>query len=308
MNDQSNDKNKIHLKKYLMIFNVNLSANWIFLVILAILVGKMHPENGFQRIISLAPHITEIIYDLGAGDRLVGRTDFCEFPPNALEVASVGGYLNIDYEKVVRLQPDVILQFPNEENKRKLTGLGLEVYDIPNESISDILSGISYTGKLLNLEDRAHQYTQNIEDTLKLVGERARLLVDSCSAILVVGREQGSLAGLYLAGKDTYLSQIWEICGGKNAFSDIPLRYFSINQEDIIKSAIDVILEFHPNWLLDNQRVENERKVWNIFRNLPAVRDNNIYIFSDKFYVIPGPRISQIAIEFSEIIQNFKSF
>jgi iron complex transport system substrate-binding protein len=307
MNDQSNDNIKIHLKKYLMIFKVNLSANWIFLISLAILVGKSHPENNFQRIISLAPHITEIIYGIGAGDCLVGRTDFCEYPPRALEVESIGGYLNIDYEKVVRLQPDIILQFPNEENKRKLTHLGFMVHDIPNETISDIISGILKIGKLLNFEDRANQYTQNIKDTLKMVGDRAHLLVDSCSAILVVGRQQGSLSGLYLAGNDTYLSQIWKICGGKNAFSDIPLRYFSINQEDLIKTAIDIVLEFHPNWMLDGEETENEIKVWNVFRNLSAVRENEIYIFSDKFYVIPGPRISRIAIVFSQIIQNFQS-
>ena len=88
----------------------------ILILILLYFPSGLAKKYEKHRIISLAPHITEIIYKINAGELLIGRTDFCSFPMQAAQVESVGGYLNIDFEKVVRLKPDLILQFPNMEN------------------------------------------------------------------------------------------------------------------------------------------------------------------------------------------------
>ena len=98
----------------------------IIILFIILILAHFWNEPGYSqnekphRIISLAPHITEIIYRMDAESLLVGRTDFCLYPEAARTVESVGGYLNIDFEKITRLQPDIVLQFPNDENRRKL--------------------------------------------------------------------------------------------------------------------------------------------------------------------------------------------
>ena len=167
----------------------------------------------------MAPHITEIIYKIKADKLLIGRTDFCLYPEAAQSIESIGGYLNIDFEKIVSLQPDLIFQFPNNENRRKLESLGFTVVDVPNETLGEITASINLIGKLLHQEKEASRILQNITDTLQMVSDNLTIKMDSVSAILVVGRDRGSLSNIYLAGKNSYLSELWQICGGTNVFS-----------------------------------------------------------------------------------------
>jgi len=262
------------------------------------------PETIPQRIVSLAPHITEIIFKLGAGNRLVGRTDFCRYPPAAQKVPSLGGYLNVDFEKLVATKPDLVFQFPNAENRRKIEAFGITVEEIPNETIEEILDGISKVGRVLGLESKAEKVRQNILDTLSMVAEISKNFFYRPSALLLVGRVQGSLNGLYAAGTNTYLGEIWKKCGGRNAFSDVSMRYFSVNKEYLLSRQIDVIVEFRSEKNWDRDTLLREKTLWQQMPWINAVKYQNIFIFTDSFFLIPGPRISQIAVEFSQIIQN----
>ena len=298
------------LKNGRNLLNSDQRKSFLFIVLIILLFsyfpgfGEIH-EN--LRVISLAPHITEIIYKLDADSCLIGRTDFCSYPSEANQVESVGGYLNIDFEKVVRLEPDLIMQFPNPENRRKLEGLGFKVLAITNETIDEILNGIKEIGEALQKIPEAQKLCDNIRDTLNMASKIARKPSIPVPAILVVGRDRGVLGNIYLAGSNTYLSELWELCGGTNVFNDINMRYFSVNEEDLLKRDIKVILEFHPGWSSGEKSMRTEKKAWSLLNHLTAVERDNIYIYTDRFYVIPGPRITQVAISFMEIIQNYNS-
>lgn len=265
--------------------------------------GKIR-EMSPRRIISLAPHITEIIFKLGAGNRLVGRTDFCKYPLATKNVPSLGGYLNTDYEKLVSLKPDLILQFPNSGNRKKLEALGLTVEEIPNETIDEILAGILKIGVLLGMPERANLLKNNILDTLNRCSQFAGHSLGRKSAVLLVGRTAGTLEKLYAAGKYSYLSQLWERCGGRNAFNDVAQKYFSLNKENLISRQVDVILEFRAetNWPMS--KIQAEEKLWQFFSNLKAVKNSQIYLFTDPMFLVPGPRISKIAVKFHEILKR----
>lgn len=278
-------------------------GKYLFLFILLFFNLNIYAiSQNIQRIISLAPHITEIIFRLGAQDLLVGRTTYCNYPKSAESIATVGAYLNIDYEKIIFLNPDIIFQFPNQQNRMKLEQLGLQVEDIPNESIEDILTSIEKIGRILNKISQAEELILGIQDTLNKI--TSVQFSSPPSAMLIVGRQQGSVEKLHLAGKDTYLNQIWELCGGVNAFEEVPFRYFSVNREDLFKRSIDVIIEFHPDWDLGEQQLKNEQKVWQVLDQIPAVKKGNIFIFQDDFYLIPGPRITKIALIFYKIVSR----
>ena len=259
-----------------------------------------------KRVISLAPHITEIIFKIRADSFLIGRTDFCFYPEAAQSIESVGGYLNIDFEKIVNLKPDLIFQFPNDENKRKLESLGFVVVEAPNETLDEIKTSITVIGKLLDKEREASRVLQNISDTLRLVSEIPEATIDLISALLVVGRDRGTLSNIYLAGGNTYLSELWEICGGINAFSDVNRRYFPVNEEDVLTRKLQMILEFHPGWNLDSLGIQSEKQAWQLLRPIEAVTNNQIFLFNQRYFVVPGPRLTQIAIQFKRLINQYR--
>jgi iron complex transport system substrate-binding protein len=281
-------------------------VNQLSIILLFLFSFLAHAQEPPQRVISLAPNITEIIFKLGAQDRLVGRTEFCTFPDAAKEISSIGGYLNPDYEKIVDLQPDVIFLLPNTEMERKLQHLGLHIFSIPDETIEEVLFSIKAVGRVLALDERAEEIAQGIQDTLDLAC-RADTSNQKISAVLVVGRESGSLKGLYVAGKDTYLSEIWTLCGGKNIFDDIDIRYFSVSKEDLVSRNPDIILEFRIVPASETaQKVPALKSDWRELNILNAVSADNVFIFTDRYFLIPGPRISKIAVSFLEILEGMR--
>lgn len=257
-----------------------------------------------KRVVSLAPNITEIMFRIGAGDLLIGRTEFCLYPEAAQQVPAVGGYLNPDYEKLVALQPDIIFMLPNLEMERKLQNLELKTFTLPNETVEEIFFGIKTLGRLLNRSREAEAVIEGIQDTLHWVREKAAER-DTLSTLLVVGREAGTLKALYAAGKDTYLSEILELCGGRNVLEDVPARYFDVSKEDLIQRDPDLIVEFR---LIDADKVAEEvpslKADWNVLSTLKAVQNDHIVILSERAFLIPGPRISQLAVAMNEVLQK----
>ncbi|MFZ0390796.1 MAG: helical backbone metal receptor [Calditrichia bacterium] len=257
------------------------------------------PADATRRIISLAPNITEMLYKLNEGDRLVGRTEFCTYPPQAVQIPSIGGYLNLDYEKVLKLQPDLVLQVPNADHRRKLEQLGIRVIDIPAETVEEIRQAIGRIADLLNCRERGRKVLNGMADTLAAVSAAAEKVEGSPAALLVVGRQPGTLEGLYVAGRNTFLDELWRMAGGRTAFPEVDQQYFPVSREDLLVTPIEFILEFHPGW---QRSKTDQEKAWRGMNTLPAVKNDNLFLFTEPMYVIPGPRITQVALQFSEII------
>jgi iron complex transport system substrate-binding protein len=269
-----------------------------------ILLSPLGAQNPPKRIISLAPNITEMLFKIGAGDLLIGRTEFCIYPEAAKQIPSVGGYLNPDYEKIVSLEPDIIFLLPNLEMERKLQRLELKTFTLPNETIEEIFQGFRALGRLLNHSGQAETVIGGIQDTLQFLQQQAAER-DTFSTILIVGREAGSLKGLYAAGEDTYLSEILSLCGGVNAFADAPVRYFDVSKEELIQRNPEVIIEFR---LIENPDPSGEisrlKADWKVFSTLKAVQNDHIFILSDRAFLIPGPRISLLAVALNRVLQK----
>jgi iron complex transport system substrate-binding protein len=281
-----------------------LTCLLIVIAPLFIIVNRQNASDLPQRIISLAPHMTEIVFKLGANDRLIGRTEFCLYPAAAQNIPSVGGYLNPDYEKIVSLNPDLILMLPNEDMERKLNEIGLNTFSIWNETIEDIQQTILGIGNKLGLAERAGEIVWGIKDTLKLVQQFGAGKEDR-ETLFLVGREEGTLKGLYTAGKETYLSKIWSLCGGQNVYRDIEQKYFNVSKEDLIARNPHYILEFRiiPDEIVATN-ITKLKADWKLFSTLTAVQKQNIFIFHERYFLIPGPRISKIAIRFSQILNR----
>jgi ABC-type Fe3+-hydroxamate transport system substrate-binding protein len=243
-------------------------------------------------------------------------------------------------ELIVTLKPTHILGQPAHfKLHQMLEKFGLNVIMIPNEDISDIFNAIKEIGSIMKCENRAAKLIVDIRDSLQVIkknitGNKTKLqsnilpsststslsshknlnidneersdCKDSITAILIVGREKGSLRNITVAGKNTFIGQMWQLTGGKNLYPDLPARYSIVSLESILIRNPDVIIEFDPGGLRQVKR-QKITKEWKIFNNVKAIKNGNFYIVSGNHAFIPGPRLYLLAADFYRIMAGIKS-
>ncbi len=272
-----------------------------------ILLTCTNDKKGSQqvetRIISLAPHVTEIIYALQAQDQLVAVSDFCRFPAEAIQKEKVGGLLNPNIEKIIILEPTHLFGVPSHQKlDQDLHRFGLHIIMTPNEKVSDVLRSIKKIGDEIGREEQATRLTGNITQTLDSLRIH-HAGNHSTTAVLIIGREKGTLRNITVAGKNTYLDEIWKLVGGENSYSDLPTRYGTINLESIMLRNPEVIIEFD----LERIREVIRSKVtaeWELLSEVEAIKNGNIFVAGGDHTLIPGPRIGLLAKDFAEVIHR----
>jgi iron complex transport system substrate-binding protein len=187
------------------------------------------------RIVSLAPSNTEIIYAMGIEDRLVGRTDYCNYPPEVAEVPSIGGFSTPDLETVVALEPNLVLATSmHEEIVGQLEELGIATVVLAPQTIDEILASIELVGLAASAEDEAAALIARIEAVAALTeGLTPEEMVRTC---FVVWHDP-----LMLAGGDTLYEELIRVAGGSNIISD-QSDYPSIDLEEVIVADPQVII------------------------------------------------------------------
>lgn len=288
-----------------------MKKNYLLLLLIIILISGSwncrHQQEKTQgqsiRVISLAPHITEIIYAIGAQDNLIAVTDFCNYPEEARSKLKIGGLLNPNIELIITLKPTHIFGLPSHEKlDQELRKFGLTITMLPNENITDVLKTIEYIGKATGHNQQALDLVNRISNRFNLLREES-LNKLHVSAALIIGREKGTLRNITVAGGDTFLDEIWQMCGGTNIFSDMPLRYGTISLESLMLKNPDIIIEFELKGKHEISRV-TEAPEWNDLNNLHAVKNKNIFIISGDHTLIPGPRMVLLADDFTRIIDQ----
>ncbi len=253
-----------------------------------------------ERIVTLAPSVTEIVFAMGLGSRVAGVSDYTLYPPEALKKTRVGGLLNPDIERISALNPDIILatrSFQKADNP--LRALSLPVHYLPERNLNDVFSAIDSVGRLCQAAAAADSLTRAIKDSLAHYHYKGRQTV---SALLVLGRAEGAPARIGISGPGAYLDDILTWCGGRNAFFDLQSSYSVINREDILTRNPDVIIEFRA----DSTR-KRLLKEWRQEPRLKAVKNGQVYIFNDTHYLIPGPRVWQLAGAMYRILQKARA-
>jgi len=261
-------------------------------------------ESGFKekRVASLSPHITEIIYAWGAEKDLIAVTDYCRYPRAARKKEKIGGLINPNIEKIVALAPTYLIGVPaHAKLSNELAKFDLSIIMLPNENISDVLTTIDTIGTILDCDNQADLLIQSIRDSLQtLIASPPKT---QPGAILVIGRENGSLRNVTAAGDDTFINELWEIAGGKNTFSDLPSRYGSVNIESLLKRDPEIIIEFDMKSGSGVFKLKSGNS-WEQFENMTAVKNANLYKIGGDHTLIPGPRLISLARDFRYIIKN----
>jgi iron complex transport system substrate-binding protein len=264
--------------------------------------APLSPSARPTRIISLAPNVTEMIFAIGAGDRLVGVSSFDEYPPEVKRIARVGGLLDPDLERIFALQPDLAIVYASQrELLDKLEHAGIETFPYRHGGVADIMNVMRALGTRLGVEAQADQAASQIDSGLDRVRHRVAGR-GRPRVLLVFGRERGTLRGIYASGGVGFLHDLVEIGGGTDVFADITRESVQASTEVILARAPDVIVEIHGADVLSAEAAAREAAAWSGLPGVPAVQHHRVYVLSGQELVTPGPRIVQAAERISRAI------
>lgn len=239
-----------------------------------------------RRIITLAPHLAELVYTAGAGHRLVGVVEYSDFPPESRRLPRVGDAFRLDYEAIASLEPDLILGWqsgtPGAVLKR-LDELGYRVVTLEPGRLRAIADHVRIIGELAGTAQAAAAAADAFERSLDALSERYR----NSSALKVF--YQISWQPLFTINKNHVIGEAIEICGGSNVFANVGDLSPAVSVESVLDRSPDVIIA--SLFDTDQQTAETELANWLAWKNIPAVRDGNLFLLDADNMVRPSTRI-----------------
>ncbi len=245
------------------------------------------PANA-QRIVSLAPNLTEILCGIGLGERLVGVSSYSNYPPAVNRLPKVGGFAALNVEKIVSLSPDIVIGTMDGNSERdvtKLRSLGIPVFCVFPTDMRGLMQAINRLGKLFKREKEAKALVNNIELVLKHVKAKAdRLARASGRPKVLIALDTKPIVS---ANAQTFLGELVAIAGGANVVGAYAIRYPRLSLETVVASAPEVILvtgHGSREALLKDLR---QLKRW---REIPAVKSGRVYLLDPDLTTRPGPR------------------
>lgn len=246
-----------------------------------------------RRIISLAPSVTETLFALGLGDRVVGVTDFCRFPAEARSKPRVGGFHNLNYEAIVSLRPDLAVTLVEQQPARNaLAILGIPSISVSHQSIDGVLDSIPAIGQTCGVAQRAEVLAADLRARLEAV-ERMTCGLPRPTVLIVVSREwgAGSPRDLIVAAADGHLDRIVDLAGGRNVVEGAVARFPAVSSEAILSLDPDVILELPGESVAASLGVARLAADWAGLDRLEAVRRRRVVALADDHATIPGPAV-----------------
>jgi iron complex transport system substrate-binding protein len=248
------------------------------------------------RIVSMAPSLTESLFALGVGDRVVGRTRYCSFPPEVAEIPEIGGHLDPNIEAIVALRPDLVFTIPSsEEAVARLRSLGIRVLPVDQHDVAAVLQSVIVLADACGVPERGVALRARLEQKLETV-RRAVQGRPRPTVVVVVGRElgEGAVRSVWAAGPETFYGDVVDIAGGVNVVTGGLVRYPEISREGLVALDPDVILDVVAG--LDERGLDAEavRADWVNLGELRAVRDGRVYVLAGDAMVVPGPRLPEL--------------
>jgi len=254
-------------------------------------------KNGpATRIITLAPHLTELVFSAGAGDRLVGVVAYSDFPPAALELPRIGDAFRLDLEAIAELDPDLILAWGSgtpREVVEQLEQLGHRVIALEPESLDGVADDLRTIGRLTGMERHAESMATAFERSLD---EIRSAVVDKLPVTVFY---QVSAQPLFTISSRHVIGEAIELCGGQNLFGELTELSPSISPESVIDAAPEVII---AGRLTATTSAVDPLSVWRRWTSIPAVRDGNLFFVDANLMTRPSVRIHDGVRELCERI------
>ena len=251
------------------------------------------PEK-VERVVSLAPSLTEMIFAVGAGDKLVGVTKFCNYPPEAEQIQKVSDTQTPNIENIIALKPEVVFVSTASQLEtftKMLESQNIAVFVTRPDGLENIYKSIATVGDILGTSERADEVVKEMRKRVARVEELTR---GAKRPKVFVQIDKNSL---YTVGKDSFITDIIARAGGVSATADLPTAYPKLSKETALALNPEVIILSESS---DN-REPNE-----VFRNSPAVKNKRVYSINADLLSRPGPRIVDALEQISEKLEQVK--
>jgi len=250
-----------------------------------------------QRIVSLTPALTETLFAVGAGSRVVGVTQFCDFPPQAKTLPKIGGYVNPSVEAVLALKPDLVVVSPGPGNRDAALAMrraGLRVEIVPAETLEESLAAIESVARLTGDEAAGRNVASAVRARMDAVSRRVAGR-PRVRALFCIQTDP-----IIVAGRDTLPSQLLELAGGTNVIDAV--RYPRVDVEAVAAAKPALILQARMD--LASGDAHDEALFWKRWPSIPAVAQGRVVVLPDDLTLRPGPRVGEAVEELASILDG----
>jgi len=262
---------------------------------------KKNVESRPQRIVSLSPSVTEILYGVGAWPQVIAVSEFCSYPEDVKNKPRVNGWDKTNLEQVMALKPDFVIGVDAQEPflRDKLNGLGVRSLFLKSQTLADIYASIEEIGHATGHEPEATDLSaktqREIDEVRKAVADRPHPRV-----LCVVDRVPGTIRDLYTATRGSYLDELIGIAGGESIAPVAEHGYGKINKEAVLSLNPEVIIDMVQG--SKGNFGEDPIAVWDELGEVRAVRDKRIYSITDPSVIHPSQFIGHTAQVFARAL------
>jgi iron complex transport system substrate-binding protein len=242
-------------------------------------------EDPPQRVIGLAPSITEILYYLGLGDKVVGATQFSSFPPEAARKPRVGSYVNLNVESIIDLSPDLIIATKDGNERRDVELLeqaGIPVFVVNPRNVQGVIQTIKDVGTVCGAVERAKAQSHRLASRVDRIVQKTRSLPKPLVFVQI------QVKPIMTVNRDTFHHDLIRLSGGRNMTGNEPITYPRISLEEVIRRKPEVIL---ISSMERGGRFEKARREWFEWASIPAVQTGRVHLIDSDLIDRPSPRL-----------------
>jgi iron complex transport system substrate-binding protein len=255
-----------------------------------------------RRIVCIIPAVSEMIFALGAGDRLVGVSSYDRYPPEVARIERVGGLLDPNTERILSLHPDLVVLYATQaELKQRLERVGIPYFSYEHRGLADITQTMRAIGSRLGIAETGNRAAARMEADLEMIRSATRNRPRP-RTLLVFGRNPGSMTNIDASGGYGFLHDMLMIAGGENVFGDIKRQSVQPSTELILARRPEVIVELRYGDSAKQLEPGREIAAWNVLPAVPAVRSHRIHLLVGDQFVVPGPRVVEATRQLAHIL------
>ncbi len=256
-----------------------------------------------QRIISLVPAVTEMLFAIGAGPQVVAVSSYDQDPPEVRTLPRVGALLDPDVERILSLTPDLVVTYGSQADlQTQLARASVPIFDYRHAGLADITATMRRLGERTGHAREADAVAGEIEGRLAEIRARTQSSARP-RTLLVFGRERGTLRNIYASGGRGFLHDMLEAAGGANVLGDIDRESVQVTTEVILARAPEVILEVRSADVLTEEEAAKEASSWRTLASVPAVRQNRVVVLTGGGLTVPGPRVATVVARMADALR-----
>jgi iron complex transport system substrate-binding protein len=244
-----------------------------------------------RHIVSLVPATTEMLFAMGAGDRVAGVSSYDRFPREVERLPRLGGLLDPDVERLLALKPDLVVVYGTQSDlRRQLESAGIQTFPYVHRGLADITGTIRALGARVGADREAGALADRMEAQLASIRSRVAARPRP-KTLLVFGREPGSLRRIDASGGYGFLHDMLETAGGADVLGDIAKESVQMSAEMVLTRAPEAIVELRYGDPGKAPSRDAVLRAWSALPAVPAVKTGRIYVLVGDEFVVPGPRV-----------------